>query len=822
MSNNWHTPTPDLIPGDIARAEDVNDKITALDVAFDKLPEPHPTLKGFNEPIQVGAPTDPGHAADRNFVETGMTSQVAAAAASASAAATSASAAAASASAASSSATSASGSASSASTSATNAATSASNASTSATSAASAQTAAEAARDKAMQWATNNYNVEVETGLYSAKHWATVAQTATTSFSIVTGNTGTATADAAGDSLSIVGAGAISTVAADGPESITISVTYGNPVALGAVLAPGTADSVAHSDHVHPFPSASDVGAVSQPASVVQGDILYRGASTWERLPAGTAGKVLQTNGAAANPSWADPGGVTTAYGSVALTTGRLNVIMGANSYTIGDLTNTNIALMFERSVTPSNVSIGLINSWAVFFQSPLYSTGSDVVAPYPGTGKYGVWPSGRVRPPLLASATIGSGDDCDFWYDTLTLASGVIIAASEEVIVAFDPATNTLGTPVLFNTTGTKIKLFPTGSNSFAAIGFNTTGGGGSTIRIMGATVSGTTITLGSATQINSSESYGLPLQMDTTTFVSVYSTGASNKFAVAYTVSGTTVTLGTAVNLTGVGGAPAAKKLTSTKFLVAYQTTGGASTSTRAISARVGTVSGTTVTLGTAATSGSNTSAESINGLLEFTVGSSYAIVTSNGAANTTADFYGVSVSGDTVTLGSQQSVTTLLSGTSDRGLDAYDSYKTAGGAVVQAFSAKLIAAAISGTTLTFGSAVSVTFLSGTRIQKRIVTDLATGANYYTLESTQWSKISVSGTTITLTTVSGLAYAIYSDDMTSHHVRFSGTYYSRELFSSVTVSASFSLGAMALTSTKWISRPNSTTIEVRGPIDM
>jgi len=31
---------------------------------------------------------------------------------------------------------------------------------------------------KASQWADNNYNVEVETGKYSAKHWATVAQSA--------------------------------------------------------------------------------------------------------------------------------------------------------------------------------------------------------------------------------------------------------------------------------------------------------------------------------------------------------------------------------------------------------------------------------------------------------------------------------------------------------------------------------------------------------------------------------------------------------------------------------------------------------------------
>ena len=42
--------------------------------------------------------------------------------------------------------------------------------------------------------------------------------------------------------------------------------------------------------------------------SAAQGDILYRGASSWARLAAGTSGQVLQTNGAGANPSWANAG----------------------------------------------------------------------------------------------------------------------------------------------------------------------------------------------------------------------------------------------------------------------------------------------------------------------------------------------------------------------------------------------------------------------------------------------------------------------------------------------------------------------------------
>lgn len=35
-----------------------------------------------------------------------------------------------------------------------------------------------------------------------------------------------------------------------------------------------------------------------------QGDIMFRGADGWKRLPAGTAGQKLQTNGPGADPSW--------------------------------------------------------------------------------------------------------------------------------------------------------------------------------------------------------------------------------------------------------------------------------------------------------------------------------------------------------------------------------------------------------------------------------------------------------------------------------------------------------------------------------------
>jgi hypothetical protein len=69
----------------------------------------------------------------------------------------------------------------------------------------------------------------------------------------------------------------------------------------------GTTTRFARADHVHPQAAiVTDLASIT-PA---QGDILYRNASNWVNLGAGTSGQFLKTQGAAANPLWASvPGG---------------------------------------------------------------------------------------------------------------------------------------------------------------------------------------------------------------------------------------------------------------------------------------------------------------------------------------------------------------------------------------------------------------------------------------------------------------------------------------------------------------------------------
>jgi len=75
-------------------------------------------------------------------------------------------------------------------------------------------------------------------------------------------------------------------------------------VSVGAANAEGSATSLARSDHTHAVTNLAI-------ASSAQGDVLYRNATVWTRLPAGTSGQFLQTQGAGANPQWASAAALT-------------------------------------------------------------------------------------------------------------------------------------------------------------------------------------------------------------------------------------------------------------------------------------------------------------------------------------------------------------------------------------------------------------------------------------------------------------------------------------------------------------------------------
>ncbi len=135
--------------------------------------------------------------------------------------------------------------------------------------------------------------------------------------------------------LVITGSGTVTNVATGagltgGPISSTGTIAFA-AVADQRILANISGGSLA--------PSANTLTAIID--SVVgsaQGEILYRGASTWDALDPGTSGQFLQTQGASSDVQWADAAGGTVT--SVAAGTG----LAGGTITTTGTLSLATIA----------------------------------------------------------------------------------------------------------------------------------------------------------------------------------------------------------------------------------------------------------------------------------------------------------------------------------------------------------------------------------------------------------------------------------------------------------------------------------------------
>lgn len=139
-----------------------------------------------------------------------------------------------------------------------------------------------------------------------------------------TGNTLTKATLTAGSNITITnGSGAITIAASGGGVTdgdkgdITVSasgatwtidnnvVTTGKIQQLAATRVLGNAAGVTAN-----VSELTLTNVLDMVGSATHGDILYRGASAWSRLAAGTSGNVLRTNGSGADPSWVAPGGL--------------------------------------------------------------------------------------------------------------------------------------------------------------------------------------------------------------------------------------------------------------------------------------------------------------------------------------------------------------------------------------------------------------------------------------------------------------------------------------------------------------------------------
>jgi hypothetical protein len=76
MSNDYTPDLTPLAPGDVARANDVNERYENMVAAFDKLPAPAVGKQGFGAPVPVGSPVEDDHAVNKLWAETAMSSQL--------------------------------------------------------------------------------------------------------------------------------------------------------------------------------------------------------------------------------------------------------------------------------------------------------------------------------------------------------------------------------------------------------------------------------------------------------------------------------------------------------------------------------------------------------------------------------------------------------------------------------------------------------------------------------------------------------------------------------------------------------------------------
>lgn len=90
-----------------------------------------------------------------------------------------------------------------------------------------------------------------------------------------------------------LGLGSLSTLSAVGTAQITDANVTTAKIADSNVTTAKIADNAV-------------TGAKIAIGSDAQGDVMYYNGTDWDRLPAGTSGQVLKTNGAGANPSWAN------------------------------------------------------------------------------------------------------------------------------------------------------------------------------------------------------------------------------------------------------------------------------------------------------------------------------------------------------------------------------------------------------------------------------------------------------------------------------------------------------------------------------------
>jgi hypothetical protein len=137
-------------------------------------------------------------------------------------------------------------------------------------------------------------------------------------------------------------------IGVDSGNSASQATDVQNSIAIGADTFTTADNQVrignALSDEFWLGPSKFNIGGAAQ------GSVLYRNASGWVALPAGSAGQVLQANGAAANPSWVTVSGASGSGEVIGTVTTTLPADPGAGKIARGDYMFAGRAVLGQRA----------------------------------------------------------------------------------------------------------------------------------------------------------------------------------------------------------------------------------------------------------------------------------------------------------------------------------------------------------------------------------------------------------------------------------------------------------------------------------------
>lgn len=201
-------------------------------------------------------------------------------------------------------------------------------AATSETNAGNSETASAASETKAQEWAENAEDDPVEPGLFSAKHWAAKAEAALSAVDPVEDQIASASATAFLDSDELP--------ARKNSNGSLIKYSWANiKSALTTVF-----------NALYP----------ALTLLTTRGDMIYRDATTWARLPKGTSGQVLTMG--ANDPAWATAaaGGSWEYIGSITTTSGSSQALTGIST----DYKNLLLLFDFVGHNTTATIRVAL------------------------------------------------------------------------------------------------------------------------------------------------------------------------------------------------------------------------------------------------------------------------------------------------------------------------------------------------------------------------------------------------------------------------------------------------------------------------------